>query len=266
MSLVVITGLAMEARIASSAGAAILVGAGQPDRLAAQLDAAIAQGARRLVSFGVAGALAPYLRPGDLVVARCVRDGPQELICDVSWRAAMTRRIRLSSSPARTAGFPEVSAEESERSSFSGLFRFSRREGWAAIAAAGAHAASADILGVAAPVADATGKSELFAETGAAAVDMESAIVARAARRHDVPFAIVRVIADPADKGLPGAALVAMRANGGVDIGAVFRALLFEPRQISALAHLGLASYQAFSTLARVHSLLGPDFSSADAM
>ena len=66
----------------------MIVGGGQSERLAADLEAAIAGGARRLLSFGVAGALAPGLRPGDLVVAEGVIDGGERIECDAVWTAA----------------------------------------------------------------------------------------------------------------------------------------------------------------------------------
>ena len=50
------------------------------------------------------------------------------------------------------------------------------------------------------------------------AVDMESHVVgARSPRRHGLPFAVFRVIADAAQRALAPAALVGMRADGTVD-------------------------------------------------
>jgi adenosylhomocysteine nucleosidase len=61
-------GLAAEARIARAAGFQVIVGAGDLRRTAALVDAA-AQWAKCLVSFGVAGGLAPHLRPGDVILS-----------------------------------------------------------------------------------------------------------------------------------------------------------------------------------------------------
>jgi adenosylhomocysteine nucleosidase len=262
MSLVVITGLALEARIAIAAHVGMLVGAGRSDRLAADLDAAIARGARRLLSFGVAGALAPHLQAGDLVIAHGVRDGRRRLSCDRSWRTAMSARLRISSLQAAPGGGSSLpSRDDPEWTPSSGLFRFARNDGWRPIAAGG-QLFSADIAGVDTPLADAAGKAALYATTGAAAVDMESAIVARAAQRHGLPFAILRVIADPAHRPLPGTALVAMRADGEVDLAAVFGALLRDPGQLPALIRLGMDSRRAFSALVRARALLGAEFAS----
>ena len=229
-ALVVITGLAAEARIARTPGVATLVGAGRSDRLAAEIETAIGGGARRLLSFGVAGALAPHLEPGDLVVGRALIDGARRAPCDAGWSAAMMERLRRSARKDRPP-----------------LRTF-----------------LADVSGADAPIADPIVKAALHATTGAAAVDMESALVARAAERHRLPFAILRAIADPAHRALPPAALAAMRADGAIDVAAVLRALGRQPRQLPALIRLALDSRKAFGALMRARALLGADFASLD--
>ena len=62
------TGLAAEARIARAAGFSTVVGAGDRDRTAALVESAVRQ-ANCLVSFGIAGGLAPELRAGDVVIS-----------------------------------------------------------------------------------------------------------------------------------------------------------------------------------------------------
>jgi len=62
------SGLAAEAKIAREAGFQVIVGAGDPQRTAA-LVAAAARHAKCLVSFGVAGGLAPHLKPGDVILS-----------------------------------------------------------------------------------------------------------------------------------------------------------------------------------------------------
>jgi adenosylhomocysteine nucleosidase len=78
--LVIVVGLAREARIAAPRGR-VVIGA-------AALPAAIA-GARGLVSFGICGALDPALGVGDLVVADGVVDSRQRLAADPGWTAAL---------------------------------------------------------------------------------------------------------------------------------------------------------------------------------
>jgi adenosylhomocysteine nucleosidase len=259
MSLIVVTGLAAEARIAVSTDATI-IGAGRATRLSRDLEAAIAGGARRLLSFGVAGALVPQLRSGDLILAHGVRDGQEALPCDPDWRHAMTRR--LGSSAQRTC-HGEFGASETLSSS-SALFRFDRKAGWRSLVDIGARYPSAEIAGSDAPIADGIGKTALFAATGAVAVDMESVVVARAAQRHGLPFAILRVVADPSHRELPSAALVAMRADGEVDVGSVLTTLMRDLSQTPTLMRLALDARRAFSALGHARAILGPDFASLD--
>ena len=121
-----------------------------------------------------------------------------------------------------------------------------------------------DVAGADAPVAYPAAKAALRSSSGATAVDMESVVVARAATRHRLPFAIVRAIADPAHRALPQAAFVAMRADGGVDLAAIVGALFREPRQLPALAQLALDARRAFAALVRARALLGADFAGVD--
>ena len=86
--------------------------------------------------------------------------------------------------------------------------------------------------------ASAAGKRALFAATGACAIDLESGGVAEAARRCDVPFAVVRSICDPAERDLPPAALIALDAAGVIGISRVLRSLSARPGQVPALLAL----------------------------
>jgi adenosylhomocysteine nucleosidase len=62
------TGLLAEARIARAAGFSTVVGGGDRDRTAALIEKAVRH-ANCLVSFGIAGGLAPQLRAGDVVIS-----------------------------------------------------------------------------------------------------------------------------------------------------------------------------------------------------
>jgi adenosylhomocysteine nucleosidase len=75
-------------------------------------------------------------------------------------------------------------------------------------------------------------KLELGRCHGALAVDMESHVAARVARKHGLPFAIVRIVSDEAGHLLPHAITVSMRADGGLDIAAMLKSLARGPRQI----------------------------------
>ena len=113
------------------------------------------------------------------------------------------------------------------------------------------------LLGADAMVADVTQKARLHGTTGCLAVDMESHVVARVARRHRLPFAALRVISDGAHRTLPPAALVGMRSDGGMDLPAVLRSLLASPGQLPALIRTGLEAERGFRALLRGHRRLG---------
>jgi adenosylhomocysteine nucleosidase len=127
-----------------------------------------------------------------------------------------------------------------------------------------AGASYAPILGVDAPVAEPTMKRDLHLATGAAAVDMESHMVARLAAAHGLAFAAMRVIVDPHDRAIPPAAVLGMGRNGGADIWAVLRNLVAHPSQLSLLARVAADAIAARAELLRVRRLLGPHFGLAD--
>lgn len=88
-------------------------------------------------------------------------------------------------------------------------------------------------------VASAAAKAALFARTGAVAVDLESAAVARVARRHGLPFAVLRAVCDGAGRDLPRAALVALDGAGRIGGLRVAWAALSRPGELADLIRLG---------------------------
>jgi hopanoid-associated phosphorylase len=118
----------------------------------------------------------------------------------------------------------------------------------------------ADIAGARAPVASAAEKNALGRSTGAAAVDMESFIGIGAALAHGLPFAAVRVVADPSHRALPPAAQVELRSNGTPDLPAVMRSVIERPRQVGALIRVALDTRTARTGLVRARRALGPGF------
>ncbi len=87
-------------------------------------------------------------------------------------------------------------------------------------------------------VVTAEAKRALWLSTGAATVDMESGAVARVARAHGVPFAVLRVICDPAERTLPPAALVALNSAGAIGLLRGLGSLLRHPGQFPPLMQL----------------------------
>jgi adenosylhomocysteine nucleosidase len=91
-------------------------------------------------------------------------------------------------------------------------------------------------------------KAAAFRDTGAAAVDMESAAVAAVAAAHGLPFIAVRVIVDTAGDALPAAVVAASRA-GRVEIGRLLAGLVAAPREIAALIRLARRYRMAMRSL-----------------
>jgi adenosylhomocysteine nucleosidase len=94
-------------------------------------------------------------------------------------------------------------------------------------------------------------KAAAFRDTGAVAVDMESAAVAKVAAAHGLPFIAVRVIVDTAGDALPAAVVAASRA-GRVEIGRLIAGLVAAPREIAALIRLARRYRMAMRSLALV--------------
>ena len=105
-------------------------------------------------------------------------------------------------------------------------------------------------------IADAAAKRALHAATGAIAVDMESHVAGRVAARHGLPFAILRVISDGVDHGLPPAAQAGMRPDGGMAIGAVLASLARHPGQLAALLRTARDAERGFRSLLRGYDVL----------
>jgi adenosylhomocysteine nucleosidase len=114
------------------------------------------------------------------------------------------------------------------------------------------------IAGVDRPLVTQSQKQALFEATGAAAADMESHVAARLAAKHGLPFAVLRVVADPQERGLPPAALAGMRADGTTDVAAVLGSVGKNPAQIPQLVRVAADAGRAFSALLRCHRRLGP--------
>ena len=206
----------MEARIAAGPRIHTVSGTGNALGLECALKAAIAKEASAIISFGVAGGLAPGLAPCSKLVARAI----------------------IAEDGARYYGDPA----------------WSRR-----LADALGAVTIADIAGVDAPVAGCAEKRALHIRTGAHAADTESHVAARVASAHGLPFAAFRVVADPADRQLPHAALVAMKPDGSIELGAIAGSILRDPRQVPQLLRIALDARAAFAALFRGRKLLaGP--------
>lgn len=107
-------------------------------------------------------------------------------------------------------------------------------------------------------------KEALLHGTGAVAVDVELGVAAEAAERYDLPFAVLRVVLDPACRSLPLSAAVGARDDGTTDPAAVLLSLLRRPGDLGELIRLAGDARRANRALFRCRKALGPLFSLLD--
>ncbi len=95
---IIVVGLAFEARIAAGPGVHVIC-SGDGRNLAAKLTAAIAEsrtlvrGCPGIISFGVAGGLAPDLSPGTCVVGSAVISGSERMPISAEWSRKLLKTI-----------------------------------------------------------------------------------------------------------------------------------------------------------------------------
>jgi hopanoid-associated phosphorylase len=212
--IVVVTGMAFEARIATAPGVVTICGTA--DFITGALTEAVARGCRGIASFGIAGGLSPDLLPGSCVVAREIVAGDERYAVHARWSQYLLQTIP------------------------------GAREG--------------HFVGVNVPVATPDEKRELAQRTGAIAVDMESGIAVKVASFHGLPFAAVRIVADPSDRALPPAARIPLSREGKPNLPAVLRSLLGQPGQLGALIRVGRDTGRARAALNDARRNIGEGF------
>lgn len=223
----IVTGLDFEARSLRAAArrsgmdGRVRIMASGPGPAAARrcAEALAGEGCGLLLSMGLAGGLAPDLPAGAAVFADRVQDaGGARHAADAAWHARLMALM----------------------------------QDWPMRPVAGG------MLSLETPVSTVTAKARHHAETGALAVDMESLGVAEAAAARGCPFLVARIVADPAQRAIPPAALAGMLAGGGVDPVAVLRALVRRPRDLPGVLALARDSRAARRALGRFGELFLP--------
>jgi adenosylhomocysteine nucleosidase len=114
------------------------------------------------------------------------------------------------------------------------------------------------IAGVEMPAQHMGAKKDLFRETGAHAVDMESHVAARFAVERGIPFVVLRTISDDAHRTLPPAVLERLSINGNPRYFAIMRSMLRERGQLRELIRTASEARVAFAALLRCLEILGP--------
>lgn len=211
-----VVGMRSEAALLPTAYA-IACSGGIPAKAKRLAEEMLAAGAPGLVSFGIAGGLAPMLRAGDLVIATGVAIDGRTLAADPAWLLQLLERL-----PGAVSGLVQ---------------------GESRIAATPER------------------KGQLYAASGALAVDLESAGVAEACLAAGKPFAVIRAVADPADRRLPSLVLDALDAEGRPLPMKVAAGLLRRPFELPGLIRVGLDSRAALSALGAAVGRLGPALS-----
>jgi hopanoid-associated phosphorylase len=212
----IVTGLVQEARIAAGPGMTVICSSSDPQQLRALLTVFDPATIRGVISFGVAGGLDPTLKSGDVVVATEVLAGDDRWLAGFSISEDLIASVGLG-----------------RRRVIRGLL------------------AGAEELVSARHV-----KAALHSETGAAAVDMESHIAADYAARAGLPFAAVRVISDPASRGLPALAASVIKPNGDIDLRKVMHGIVRNPLSLLDLVSTGLDFNRALRSLRGCRSFL----------
>jgi len=92
-------------------------------------------------------------------------------------------------------------------------------------------------------------KCQLFDRSLADAIDLESGAVARASASANLPFAVLRAVADPAERDLPPAALIALNSAGNIKFSSVLASVLRQPGQIPALLAIAVDAAKARAAL-----------------
>lgn len=92
MTVLAVTGLAKEAKIVGTAGVVAVAGGGDSDSLAAKLNA-LHGDIRGVISIGLAGALSPLLKVGEVIIADQVMTGLEKWDCHEGWRVRLASRL-----------------------------------------------------------------------------------------------------------------------------------------------------------------------------
>ena len=217
LPILMVTGLAKEMRLAEGPGLVAMASGGDTPKLRRTLSERTLPGCRAVLSFGIAGGLDPTLSAGDVIVATGVVSGGKR------WQAHPALGDSLAAS----------------------------------LIAGGIKVKRADIAGVDQPLLDAPAKAKTRQETGAAAVDMESHVASAFAERHNLMFAALRIVCDPASRSMPAIVTTALRPDGGIDHFAVVADLVRKPTQLTKLPRLAGEARTSFRALSRCRDLLG---------
>lgn len=131
----------------------------------------------------------------------------------------------------------------------------------AALLAAIPHARYLPVFGATGPVLTPAEKAALWRKTGSATVDVESRDAAEVATHYGLPYAVLRVVLDPAERAIPLTALCGADEDGKTCVKAVLKAVARRPRDIPGLVRIANDGRKANRALFETRQALGPFFS-----
>jgi adenosylhomocysteine nucleosidase len=202
-----------------SEGAMLKVSGMGPRRAALASRTLLENGAKALLSWGSAGGLAPKIFPGDLILPKTVIASNKSL-----YHVEASWHQRLCN---RLKGHVDFHTEPLVESTTA--------------------------------VCTPADKAALFHRTGAIGVDMESAAVAAAAQEAQVPFMVVRAVADATDTTIPESSLNAVDEFGRLNCFKLIQRLVGHPGELFALIRIARNYRTAQRTLFTVARLTGKD-------
>jgi len=189
----------------------ILAGAGAKNAASASLKL-IAQGAQQLISWGCAGALAPDLQAGDIIIPHSILgQDNNSLAAHKHWQQQSIKILE-----------PCLKCYNGQ------------------------------LLESATVISLAHDKTQQFQRSNALAVDMESAAIARIAAQNNRPFIAIRSIVDAAQFDLPNAINYALNNQGTVIVSKLIKYLCLHPSELVPLIQLGLHFKAANRSLTQI--------------
>ena len=254
----VVTGLKSEAQLLRGLDVMCISTGGRAHIAGAKIDRLVSRGMRGLVSFGIAGALSPNLKCGDLVIADKVVGGTGESWpAHAPWIDAVLQSVAPSRNGGRQDDVPHhAAARRSEGHAQAGPEWSAAHDDAPEIAPQGRGDGKAGvrvgaILGLDRMLSSPGEKAAAFARSGALAVDMESHHVASAAAERGLPFIAIRAISDEAHETLPAVLASFVDTEGRTKMSAVVAALILVRVGLGELLQAGRASKRAHQALLR---------------
>nr|VFK68564.1 MAG: adenosylhomocysteine nucleosidase [Candidatus Kentron sp. UNK]VFK73646.1 MAG: adenosylhomocysteine nucleosidase [Candidatus Kentron sp. UNK] len=194
-------------------------------------------GADALVSWGIAGALDPHLAPGDIVLPTDVIDhvDKQRYPVNQRWRAALKNRLDQNRLDPNKLDHEKIYSQGS-------------------------------VVSTRAVQPGPRQKAKLHKDTGAMAVDMESAAIAAVANEENKPFIIIRSISDTTAMQLPSSAINATDPYGRVSILGLLAGLTKNPAELRHYPNLIRSLARAKRSLRGIRERCGLDLCLGEAL